>query len=237
MKFTKFLIERAANSRHTLTYQKLLMALDKAHISRENNYYEFNLGSVVKDSSLSGLFVRISESNQPDTKLGQHKDGRFFIVVTTPKLPDRMQIDSLLSENKDIMYKFIDCIQEYYNQYRENTEVEPNKKEKQEALYDKENIEQNYDELIKAIDLKFQEYKAAIDELEDQKNKTVNAAKKVAAEEAQKRLKNEYFGSNENEFVKKVRKYEEAEFISLLDKKYQKTIEKRLENYYDQKID
>ncbi len=236
MNFKSYLIEKFESSRHMITYQKLLMALDTAHISKEDSMYEFNLGSVVKDSSLKGLHVRIQKGDDLSVRLGKHKDGRYIIVISVKKLPERMKIDTMFSTNESLMKKFVDCVEDYYNNYREQSDVEPTKAERSARLLDAKNVEESYDKLVAALDSKLAEYKAALRELEKKEKYTVNMFTKASIEQAKKALKDDYFGNSDSEFVKKVRKMPEADFISYLEKDVQKKIEKRLENYYDQKM-
>lgn len=236
MNFKSYLIEKFENSRHSITYQKLLMALDTAHVSKEDSMYEFNLGSVVKDSTLKGLHVRIKKGAELSVKLGKHKDGRYIIVVTVKKLPDRMKIDTMFSTNESLMNQFVKCVSDYYTNYRDKSDVEPTKQERTVELMDAKNVEASYDKLIAALDDKVSEYKAALRELEKKEKYTVNAITKASVAQAKETLKNDYFGSGANEFVKKVRKMPEADFISYADKEVQKKIEQRIENYYDQKM-
>ncbi len=236
MNFKSYLIEKFESSRHMITYQKLLMALDTAHVSKEDSMYEFNLGSVVKDSSLKGLHVRIQKGDDLSVRLGKHKDGRYIIVISVKKLPERMKIDTMFSTNESLMKKFVDCVEDYYNNYREQSDVEPTKAERSARLLDAKNVEESYDKLVAALDSKLAEYKAALRELEKKEKYTVNMFTKASIEQAKKALKDDYFGNSDSEFVKKVRKMPEADFISYLEKDVQKKIEKRLENYYDQKM-
>lgn len=236
MNFKSYLIEKFESSRHMITYQKLLMALDTAHISKEDSMYEFNLGAVVKDSSLKGLHVRIQKGDDLSVRLGKHKDGRYIIVISVKKLPERMKIDTMFSTNESLMKKFVGCVEDYYNNYREQSDVEPTKAERSAGLLDAKNVEESYDKLVAALDSKLAEYKAALRELEKKEKYTVNMFTKASIEQAKKALKDDYFGNSDSEFVKKVRKMPEADFISYLEKDVQKKIEKRLENYYDQKI-
>lgn len=220
-----------------LTYQKLIMALDKAHISKNEGFYEFNLGSVVKDSTLKGLFVRIQKSDSTDVKLGKHKDGRYVIVIFTNELPERLKIDSMLSWNKALMSDFVQCLQTYYDDYREQTSTDSNtKQERIEQLSNKQTFEESYDKLIAAIEEKMVQYNAAVKELEKTEKFSVNIIASTSAVAAKAKLKEDYFGKTDREFVKKMLKLPEAEFVAYLDKEVQKKVEKRLENYYDQKF-
>lgn len=236
MRFKSYLTEKTANGIHSLTYQKMLMALDTAHISKKENSYEFNLGVVVKDSSLSGLTVRIKTGDQLSVKLGQTIKGKYIIEVTVDELPDRMEIDALLSSNKSLMNKFIECISYYKSTIKDTSTSERNKQEKIESYYDDKNIEKSYDDLIADIEEKLKEYQKASKELEAERDITVNAAKKNTIDIAIKKLKSELIGSTEAEFIKKVKRLPTAEFLTRLEKHSMKKILKRLESYYNQRI-
>lgn len=238
MKFKSFLIEQYNTTRHALTYQKLLMALDDAHITKNENNYEFNLGSVVKDSTLKGLNVRVQQGTGPSIKLGKHRDGRMMLVVEVKDLPGRLDIDKMFSSNKSLMNNFISNVAEFYDNYRVDSPEgsELTKQEKTENLDSKESFEDSYDKLISAIDKKMQEYTLAVKDLKQKEESTVNSMKKAALQSAQNTVKQDTIGKTEKEFVKMMMKLPEADFVALLDKEVAKKVIKRLENYYDQKI-
>lgn len=238
MRFKTFLLEQATTTRHALTYQKLLMALDDAHVTKNDNYYEFNLGSVVKDSTLKGLTVRIQAGEMPSVKLGKHRDGRMILVIEVNELPGRLDIDQMFSSNKSLMNNFIKNVTEFYDKYRTDSPEgsELTKQEKTENLDSKESFEESYDKLISAIDKKMEEFKLAVKDLEQKEQSTVNAMKKAALQSAKNNVKKDIIGNTEKEFVKMMLKLPEADFVALLDKEISKKVIKRLENYYDQKI-
>lgn len=237
MNFKQFLIEKHDDSRHMLTYQKLIHALDAAHITSGEGNFEFNLGTVVKDSSLGDLHVRIQKGSSDDVKLGRHKDGRMMLVIFCQKLPDRMGIDSLLSNSKPIMKKFVANVAKFYNQYRSPADdAKQTAHERREKMDNPEAFEENYDKLTKAIDAKMKEYNTAVEELEKTHGSTVSVMKKAAVESAKSKLKDEYFGKSEKEFVKKMYKLPEADFVSYLEKEVLNKLNQRLSNYYEQKF-
>lgn len=236
MRFKNYLIENASNGVHSITYQKLLMALDTAHISKTENSYEFNLGAVVKDSSLFGLIVKIKTGKSLSVKLGKTASGKYVIEIIVDELPDRMEIDSLMSSNKSLMNKFIECVSYYKSTVKGASTHSPTKQEKVESYYDKGNIEKSYDDLISDIESRIKEYKIASKELQLERDTTVNAAKKNTLDLAIEKLKSEYIGNNEAEFIKKIKSLPSAEFLTHLEKDSIKKILKRLESYYNQKL-
>lgn len=238
MGFKKFLIEKSS-SRHELTYQKLLIAIDDAHVSKGENFYEFNLGAVVDDSTLSKLFVRVQKSDNMDVKLGSFKDGRGkVIVVYTDKLPSRKEIDTLLSTNKAIMAKFISALNKFSSEFvGDSTEdVKMTKREKLASHDPSEDFEENYEKLIDAVENKKKEYDMVVAELDKDEEVTVNQLKKASIKAAKDKLNKEFFGNSEEEFVKAVLKMAEAQFVKSVDKELQDKLKNRLENYYQQKF-
>lgn len=234
MRLKQYLIESLNKTgRHAMTYQKLLHALDTSHVTQANDTYTFNLGTVVKDSTLNGLNVIIQSGDASDAKLGQKKDGTFVLVVTTKKLPaNRKELDSLLSSDDLIASKFISSLGSYYSTYRDkDADVTKFKQEEAESLTDPEVIEGKYNELISAIDALVDEHGKASETLDDG---GVNILKNVTNDMAKAKLKNSYFGSDENEFVKLMMKLPQASFIKLLDKQDSKKILSRLQSYREQ---
>lgn len=236
MRFKVFLEEMQENNANYIVYQKMLMALDSAHISKKDNSFEYNLGAVVKDSSLSNLIVKIKTGNSTSVKLGVTHKNKYVIEITVDELPDRMEIDTLLSSNKSLMNKFLKCLEYYKSNNKNNSNFELTKQEKIEKYYDRENIEKAYENLVSEIENKLKEYKVARDELMRERDLTLNIAKKHTIEAALKKLKSEYIGDTETEFIKKVKKLPSAEFLAHLDKNANKTIIKRLESFYEQTI-
>ncbi len=236
MKFKQFLIEESTkHSRHELTFHKLLSAIDTAHVDKKDGYYEFNLGMVVKDSKLNNLMMRV-QSGGEGVKLGQHQDGRMFVTVFVKKLPERGNIDSMLDRDDKTLQGFVQALTRFFNEYPQDEEADKlTSHEQRERMGSKRSFESKYAELLTSIDKKFEEYLAAVKEVE-QYSTSANAFKRTAAESAKNKLKNDYFGKNQKEFVKKMLKLPEAEFIVHLDKEIIKKLTKRLENYYEHKF-
>lgn len=236
MKFKQFLIERNLHSRHELTYHKLLSAIDTAHVDKKDSYYEFNLGMVTKDSTLNNLMMRVQRGSEPGVKLGQHKDGRMFITVFVKKLPERGNIDSFLDKDEKTMHGFIHALDRFFSEYPQDPTADKlTSHEQRERLDGKRPFEEKYNALVTAIDKKMEEYSAAVKDVEKH-GESVNAFKRTAAESAKSKLKADYFGSNQKEFVKKMLKLPEAEFIAHLEKEVMNKLTKRLENYYESKF-
>lgn len=235
MSFKKYLIEKHVNGKYNIAYHKLLSALDAAHIEATENKYEFNLGSVIKDSVYNNLMVRISKGSEEFVKFGKGGD-KFFIVISTTKLPERMKLDSFLSTDEGIKNKFIGYLADYAANHVDHSKIERNKSEIKDELSNKGNLEDSYNKLIEAVNKKFTEYQKMVDDLDSTASKTFNDLKKSSADIAKNNLKQEYFGSSEQEFIKIVMKLPEAEFIDLLDKEVKDKIIKRLTSFYDQKV-
>lgn len=236
MNFKQYLIERNLHSRHELTYHKLLSAIDTAHVDKKDSYYEFNLGMVTKDSTLNNLMMRVQRGSETGVKLGQHKDGRMFITVFVKKLPERGNIDGFLDKDEKTMHGFVHALNRFFDEYPQDAQADKlTSHEQKERLEGKRPFEEKYNELLSAIDKKMEEYTAAIKELEKH-GTSVNAFKRTAAESAKTKLKNDYVGGNSKEFVKKMSKLPEAEFIAHLDKEIMNKLTKRLENYYEHKF-
>jgi len=235
MKFIQYLIEKQETGRHEMTYHKLISALDDAYVSKKDNYFEFNLGTVVKDATLSGLTTRIQKGTQTEVKLGKNKNGDMVLVIFTPTLPERSKIDSLLSKSEDILAGFVENLNKFYTSYR-NDDEKFTSHEKTERMNSKDSFEDGYDALVDAIEQKFEEYNAAVAELDKEEQSTVHLFTKSSLQMAKDKLKKDYFGSSEKEFVKKMHKLPAAEFVQHLNKEAINKLNKRLQNYYEQKF-
>lgn len=235
MKFIQYLIEKQESGRHEMTYHKLISALDAAYVAKKPNYYEFNLGTVVKDATLSGLTTRIQKGPRTEVKLGKNKEGNMVLVIFTPTLPERSKIDSLLSKSKEILSGFVQNLDTFYTSYRGEDE-KFTAHEKSERMNSKDSFEDGYDALVDAIEQKFQEYNAAVGELDKEEQSTVHLFTKSSLGLAKEKLKNDYFGNTEKEFIKKMYKLPAAEFVQHLSKESINKLNKRLQNYYEQKF-
>lgn len=227
-------IEGTSTSRfgQQLAYQSMLGALDTSHVNKRENGFQFNLGAVAKLGAYNNLDVRIVQGNVDDVKFGKLKNGeKFIILVTTPNLPKRMEIDSFF-DNEEVMNKMLDAME----QYREldTDEYEPNDAEISGDLYKPEKFEEYYDKLVDAINKKSEEYSEALEKLKS--TKTVNVFKKASLDDASSKLKHDYFGSNVKEFTKIVMKLPESDFIKHLNKEMKDKLFKRLESLYGQNL-
>jgi len=234
MKFIQFLIEQqSAKSQHQLAYQSMLSSLDDAHVSKRNDGWQFNFGTVSGSSKYRNLDIRLFKTEYDGTvKLGKMKDSdKFVIAVGSKEIPDRLKIDSFFDDN-DIMNDVLKCLEDFSK--LDNSESNPTKHERTETFYKRENFEEYYQKLVDAIENKFTEYNKALEEINS--TKTANIFKKASIDGAKDKLQSEYFGNNEKEFIKNVLKYPEAEFVAFLDKDVKNKLINRLVDYYEQKF-
>ena len=238
MGFKSFLIESYGRGRQAITYQKLLQNLDSAHISRGENFYEFNLGSVVRDSKLKGLDVRIEVSEHESVKLGRsRKSGKFTIVVFVTELPSRLEIDNKFETDKQLMDAFLNELQNYSDNHRDDTEEYDPSKEELDGKFDGDDtFEEKYDELISAVDKIVESYTNEAAKMEKAAAITLNQVKKATIGAALSKLRDDSVGSSAKDFVKIVLRMPEAAYAEHLDKDAARKLQRRLENYYEQKI-
>ena len=235
MGFKQYLIERHVNGKYNIAFHKLLSALDSAHIEASDDKYEFNLGSVIKDSVYNNLMVRISKGSEEFVKFGNAGE-KYFIVISTKRLPTRMKIDTFISSKEEVKNKFIEYLADYAANHVDHDNIEKNKYELTDELHDKGSYEEKYDALITAIQKTFTEYSKTVDDLDGRATRTANDLKKSSIGIAKDNLKKEYFGTNDQEFIKIAMKLPEADFINLLDKETKDKTLKRLASFYDQKV-
>lgn len=223
----------ASRTQLNFAYQSMTGALDTSHVDKRENGFQFNVGALSGFGSLSGLDIRLVQGDELSVKLGKLKDSdKYVILVTTPELPNRMDIDKFFDEDESLMNKVLDAMEQY--QEVNSTEYDPSTAEKSEELYKPEKFEEHYDTLVDAINMKKEEYTKAIESL--QSSNTVNAFRKASKEDAVAKLKDDYFGKNVKEFTKKIMKYPEADFIQYLNKEMKDKLFKRLEGLYTQKL-
>ena len=147
-----------------------------------------------------------------------------------------MKIDTFISSKEEVKNKFIEYLADYAANHVDHDNIEKNKYELTDELHDKGSYEEKYDALITAIQKTFTEYSKTVDDLDGRATRTANDLKKSSIGIAKDNLKKEYFGTNDQEFIKIAMKLPEADFINLLDKETKDKTLKRLASFYDQKV-
>lgn len=233
MKFKEYLIEKSINDSNTIVYHKLLSRLDSAHITVTNDSYEFSVGRVIDDSSLIKFIVKVQKSENNTIEFKKDSDN-YILIISVSDFPKRSDIDRLFSTNNTLMIAFKNYLSKFRSLFNRNDEIPLSKSEKEIQMYDRDNVETSYQKLTDSIKLLKTKFDESVDDIKKQEESTVNKFKKSTLHRASEKLKEDMFGSTQKEFIKKMLKLPEAEFIEYLDKDMKNKILSRLQNYYNE---
>src|SRR5690606_25757574 len=157
MRFTNYLLEmyqqqQTLMEKHDLVLQKVIDAVDHAHVDYSESKISFDIGAISDTPQLRGLKLVIRPAKTDDIKLGRNKDGDFAIVInTTGDMPGRQDIDTFLA-GKEIYAGFKNAYEDYIqNHHDRSKEVEPNEVQKWVSANSRENFEAAYIDLVRAI--------------------------------------------------------------------------------------
>ncbi|WAX21621.1 hypothetical protein [Stenotrophomonas phage RAS14] len=237
MSFKTFLIEGYTQKlleKHDVVLQQIIDALDDGHIDYSEDKIDFDIGSLINQPKLKGLGVAIRKGGK-GVRLGQNKNGGHSIVIGTDRIPARQDIDGLLA-SKDVFGQFGTAYNKYMNTYFDKTkEYDVTDTEKFIQHNNRDGFEGFYNELLKGIQDHTGQYDQAISELDKELESNAHAGRKMALEQAKKKLRDEYIGATDKDFISKVLKLPQAEFSNNLDKDWRSKLEGRLGSYYASK--
>lgn len=238
MRFTKFLIEskqaeKILHEKHDLVLQKVLDAVDNGHVDYSDERILFDIGEISDTPQLRGLKMVIRSGGENNIRLAKAKDSNYAIVIdTTEQLPNRQDIDTFLAR-KEVYSGFKRAYERYAKKYHDKNKVyEPNETQQQVNANSREAFETNYNDLIKAIGSHHQKYSQAVAEIDKELGSIANVGRKQALELAKNKLRDEYLGKDDKEFLSKVLNLPEAGFHKHLDKTWKSKLEGRLGSYY-----
>lgn len=238
MKFSQFLIEGRAtritlNEKHELVLQKILDAVDDGHVEYTDSLISFDIGVMIDAPQLKGLKLVIRKSPNDSIRLGKGKDDNYAIVIdTSDELPGRQDIDTFLA-GKKLYSGFKKAYDTYVSNYHDrDKKYEPNSTEAKLNANSRDSFEGSYTALIKAAESQRRQYIQAVAEIDKELSGTANVGRKKALELAKHRLKDDYLGKTDKEFIGKILALPEAEFVKNLDKEWKAKLESRLSSYF-----
>ena len=237
MRFTQFLIEThqitaILNEKYDLVLQKIVDAVDNGHVDYSAGKISFNIGELTDTPKLRGLKLVIRPGETENIRLGRDKDGKSVIVIDiTEALPERKEIDTFLASKK--VYRFEKAYEEYVkNHHDHNAEYEDNATQSNLKYNERDTFEDSYNTLIDGIQGHARSYTQATGEIDKELGKVANVGRKTALDLAKNKLRDDYFGQDEKQFISKVLALPEADFVKHLNKDWKSKLEARLASYY-----
>lgn len=239
MKFLDYLIEGAEKKNKALiVLQKIIDMVDDGHVDYSEDEISINIGKLIKDKNYYDLKIIIQKGNSHNVRLAQTTDDqKYVIVIDATRLPAREKIDTFLSKTATVN-KFIPEFQKYLDKYhKQDDSVEAaTSYEKSKTVNTRSTFESKYKELNDIIQNKLEEYNAAKDELEQEIEDTGVPGRKEVLRLSLDTLKKEYLGSSAKEFVSKMLKLADADFVDHLEKDMKNKLTKRLADYYEHEL-
>lgn len=244
MGFNSFLnlTEGQMANKASLIMQAFIDNIGSSHYKKDDDSITFNVGRTIKISKYSNLRLIVRERDSENIRLGKSNDGSFAIVVDTESLPDITNMDEFLEGNK-VMPQVVDCIEKYI-EYKKSHKINDDedvskmtKYEKDKHYNSKEAFEETYQKLIQALNEKIEQFEQMSKNFKEQIEKTQNPSRKVTLELAIDKLKNDYIGKSDKDFMSMA--YKELDKISpdfknSLDKDNKKILEDRLKQFYEE---
>lgn len=240
MSFKNYLIEsyndKMLMERHDIVLQQIIDALDGGHIDYDDGKADFDIGTLINQPKLKGLGVAIRKGTKAGARLGQTKDGKYSIVIDTDKMPARQDLDALLA-SKDIYAAFGIAYKDYMKNYFDKTkEYDISDTEKHIQHNNRDGFEGYYQDLMKGISEYTGQYDAAVGELDKELETVAHSGRQMALELAKQKLRDEYIGASDKDFISKIMKLPQAEFSGSLNKDWKTKLESRLGSYYTSKF-
>lgn len=239
MSFINYLIEtrlkeQNLSEKHDLVLQQVIDGVDNGHVDYLGSKISFDIGEISDTPKLRGLKLVIRPGKTDSVKLGHAKDDTYAIVIdTTEALPEREAIDTFLA-GKKVYAGFKKAYEKYIkNHFDSSKEYEPNDVENKVKHNSRDTFEDSYTGLIEAIRGQNEKYMAAVAEIDKELDNIANIGRKQALVLAKGKLKEEYLGKTDKEFISKAMALPEADFAKHLEKEWKEKLEARLKSYYN----
>jgi len=239
MKFLDYLLEGAEKKNTVmLVLQKIIDMVDDGHVDYSEDEISINIGKLIKDKKYYDFKIIIQKGTPHNVRLAQTTDdGKYVIVIDAPRLPAREKIDTFLSKTATVS-KFIPAFQKYLDKYHkvDDTVEASTSYEKGKQVNTRSNFEKKYKELNASIKSKLEDYEKAKADIEDEMEDTGLSGRREVLKLSLDTLKKEYLGSNAKEFVSKMLKLADEDFVTHLDKELKNKLTTRLTDFYEHEL-
>lgn len=236
--FSQYLIENETHKNHALLIlQKIIDMVDDGYVDYDADKIVINIGKLIKNKEYYDLDIIIRRGTIHSVRLAKSEtSNNYAIIIETTRLPTRSKIDSFLSK-KGTVDKFTKEFQKYISKYHKTNERDAiTSYEKGKEINSRSNFEKQFKELSQTIKDKLVEYKSAKENIEREIKNSGTPGRSEVLKLSLENLKNEYLGSNAKEFVSKMLKLTDKNFVDLLEKSLKTKLINRLTSYYEHEI-
>lgn len=242
MNFIEFLIETAKqatvpkqSNSAMLIMQKIIDMVDHGHVDYTKTKIFLNVGKLIKDSNLYKLDIVIRQGEDHVIRLAKSTTSdNMVIVIDVARLPARHKLESFFEKN-NVVEKFIPVLQKYLKDHHiPVSDVVPvTSYEKGKLVNDKKTFESKYTELAVKIKEQIADYQQSKNDIDRQIEVSSTPAKREVLKLSLEHNKKEFLGSNVKEFISKMLKLADADFIAHLDATSKAKLISRLSNFYE----
>lgn len=232
-KFKEFIMDSSYfKNKVSLILQQIVDNIERVHVDFSNDgVARFNVGHATKSSDMNDLFIFIKQADKTFHKYIPIKGDKHAIVLFVDQEVTDSNLGEILSSKK-----VDDALAAGLAHYTEVSKMDKGSEktghEVSAELLDKGSINANYKALVTKVKEDLKKYKKAVQDLEAKKNDTAIPFKVFTYEKAIENLAKDTLGNSAQEFVKKILKYPEAQFINALEKPQKDAIKSRLESLY-----
>lgn len=237
MRFSSYITEnKNLKNEATLVLHKIISMVDNGHVDATEKDLRFSVGALIHKGAYNKLFVVIRQG-ESGVQLGRSRtaEGTSAIVVGVDKLPDRKNIDTLLSKT-ETFNKFVETFVTYLSRVHDH-HAEHDKHDAELHIENSGNFEENY----KALIAEFEEsnvsaYEKATGEVTGSTKDNANAIHQEVSKLSLGNLKKEYIGNNESEFLGLVKKLPAYKNFAHIEKELSAKLDARLKTYYNGRL-
>lgn len=237
MGFSRYLTEnKNLKNEATLVLHKIISMVDNGHVDATEDSLRFSVGALIHKGAYNKLFVVIRKGTE-GMQLGRSKtaEGVSAIVIGVDKLPDRKNIDTLLSKT-DNFNKFVETFVTYLVRVHDH-QGDHDKHDSEREVENNEGFEENYAALIAEFnDTNVSQYEKAVADVTGSTKDNGSAIHQEVSKLSLGNLKKEFIGNSEAEFLALVKKLPAYEKFTKIDKALAQKLEARLKTFYNGSI-
>jgi hypothetical protein len=239
MHFKDYLIEKINNTDNEadIVLHQIINNVDEAHVDYTDDRLDFNVGVMIKRSNYTRLFVTILRESDEQVRLAkntQSEKNGFTIVVETDDYPARTDIDMFLS-TKGVYGSVKSQVMVFIDNYKSTGDEVKTEYESTKELNTPEGFEQLYNEAVKEMKQRVEEYKQVAIDLNHQLENTSNQVEMQTLVRGLEKAKEDRFGKDARAFKKEAAEAAKID-LTKFEKEYSSKFEARMNDFYESVI-
>lgn len=236
--FKLHLIEAAEKENEDLegsvVLQKIVDMIDEGHLKANEQKISINVGKFIKDKRYNDLYLVIKQGSGEKHLAKGKSDDSFAIFLYADKLLNREELEKFLlkKENADV---FFSNFKKYKDlSLNDENDHEGTDYEKTNEINSPEKFESSFNQLVSELNQLKKQFETAQKHLgKDVEKYSDKLPHKELHSMGMDSLKHEYFGKNENEFLRKAIEIFGQDNYKRLNKDMKIKFDNRIKNYYE----